>query len=640
MARPHWLLELGPLVLVITSLWLKTLYFSVSLAGVWWAPEESLSDWIHAHPQLFPATLGALMVLLSPLPALPRIPRVFVALVIDLVTTSLVVTDMVYVAYYGDVLSVLNVTRAPMLGAVIPSIVALLEPTHAVYYVDLVVATALLPFYARACRNRPVLAARPARGVCLTLLGAGLVLGIPTARVAWQDADTLFSFTSLHRDVCARLGLLPYHVADVVLHLGPHARPSEADRQRVLDVLERTRERSSRPSGLFGTARGANVIVVIAESLQAFPVGLAVSGQPITPRITAFARESLHFVNFHEQTHLGTTADAEFVSLQSLHSLPVGVVAKHYHSNRYRSLATVLAAHGYSTFSAVAEPAEFWYMDRMHPALGFQRSYFESAYRIDERIGRWLADREYFSQTMPLLETQRRPFMAYLLTSSNHHPWDLPAKHRVLSLGDLEMTSLGRYLHSVHYFDSAFGHFVDRLRETGLLDQSILVLYGDHNAPVDRPDLVRFFGLSERNESEYLLMRRKVPLIIRLPRGEAARASEVNGGQLDIAPTVLALLGILDQDSVMLGRDLTLGEDSLVIFRDGSFTDGRSYLVNRFGPIENSRCYEISRGQRIDCGPLEARRRQAREQLEVSDLIIRGDLIAGLKARSGALGPR
>jgi hypothetical protein len=72
------------------------------------------------------------------------------------------------------------------------------------------------------------------------------------------------------------------------------------------------------------------------------------------------------------------------------------------------------------------------------------------------------------------------------------------------------------------------------------------------------------------------------------------------------------------------------GEDSVVVFRDGSFVDGKHLLVNRFGPLSNAGCYEGPTGLRVDCGPLQEQRRRALEELEVSDIIIRGNLIPWL----------
>jgi phosphoglycerol transferase MdoB-like AlkP superfamily enzyme len=63
-------------------------------------------------------------------------------------------------------------------------------------------------------------------------------------------------------------------------------------------------QRQHQPSALSGVACGRNVIVMSAESLQAFPIGLELMGQAVTPNLSAFARESLHFVNIYDQTHL------------------------------------------------------------------------------------------------------------------------------------------------------------------------------------------------------------------------------------------------------------------------------------------------------------------------------------------------
>ena len=149
-----------------------------------------------------------------------------------------------------------------------------------------------------------------------------------------------------------------------------------------------------------------------------------------------------------------------------MHPLPTGAVAEsRYSGNHYYGLPATLSHDAYSTLSACGASGAMWYMNQMHPRLGFQRSFFEEDYKILDRIGPWLADREFFAQTIPILKAQTEPFLAYLLTSSNHDPFEVPEKHRTLNLGELEGSLLGNYLHSVHYFDRAFGEFVDQLRE-------------------------------------------------------------------------------------------------------------------------------------------------------------------------------
>ena len=625
-----WLVEIGPLVGVIISLWVKMAAFNLSLRSIWAQPEELIGQWIQAYPQVFGATLASLLLLLGPLLLIRRRSRFFVLLSMDLLLTSLVVADLVHVDYYGDVISVLNLLNVPMLPWIRSSIFFLLKPIHAVFYLDILIALFVVPHYLRACRRIPEVNSSRLRIVCVGLLGFGVLLAVPTIRVVWQDNNGVFAYANLQRETCMVIGLLPYHVTDAVLSWRRDS-ITDAERYRVRRFLDDKRKQSYSPPELFGKARGRNLILISAESLQVFPIGLEFRGQPLMPKLSAFAKESLYFVNFYDQTYLGTTADGEFTSLQSLHPLPVGVVATNYPANQYHGLPAILSVHGYATLSAVGAPGGFWNQNQTHPRLGFQRSHFEDSYKVQERIGSWMADREFFSQTIPFLRGQTEPFMAFLLSSSNHHPWELPDKYRVLRLGELEGTLLGNYLQSVHYFDSAFGEFIDRLRESGILDKSVIALYGDHQAFLGKlPELARLLGFAGDSEYGHLLVRKKVPLIVRLPHGEGRGVRRVTGGHLDIAPTLLSLLGIVDENKVMLGEDLTRGKDSLVVFRDGSFVDGTHFFLNRFGAISNSICYELETSRTIDCTFLEEQRRKALTHMEISDLIVRNDLIPAL----------
>ena len=68
--------------------------------------------------------------------------------------------------------------------------------------------------------------------------------------------------------------------------------------------------------------------------------------------------------------------------------------------------------------------------------------------------------------------------------------------------------------------------------------------------------------------------------------------------------------------------------DSLVVFRDGSFADGRSFFVNQPG---SAACFDAATLEAIDCAPLEKEKREALERLTVSDLVIYSDLIPSLE---------
>ncbi len=641
--RLRWALEVGPLAAIVALLWAKLVYFSALLPSEWWAPEETIIQWmrpafhvvtaVQARPEVLAATLAGLLVLVTSLLVLPRLPRVLALLFLNLFLTSLGITDLVHVRFYADVVSLSDVVMAPMVLGVLPRVFESLSTLNALYYLDVVAGLLLLPWYVRACRRIPSLPGPARVGLAFGVLGAGLVLAVPTVRMAWRIGPALLGYSNPRIELAASIGILPYHMGDLALRLTA-GKPTigEPERQRVIRFLAEHARATQAPSPLFGVARGKNLIVINAESLQAFPVDLQINGQLVTPRLSAFARQSLHFTRFHDQTHLGTTSDAEFAAMHSLHPLAVGVLSNHFAYNKHRGLPRILSEHGYMTVSACAAQADFWNMRAMHGGLGFQRSYFEDRYQMTELIGPWLADHEFFAQTTSLLAAQPAPFMAFMLTASNHHPYRLPAEHRELALGDLEGTLLGDYLQSVRYFDRAFGMFIDRLDAAGLLETSVVVLYGDHHGFLgDPPELGRLLGIAARDEYRTLQARKKVPLMIRLPRGEKAGVRTVTGGHLDIAPTLLALLGIPHESGLMLGRDLTQGTSSLVVFRDGSFTDGTTWYAHRVG-VAAGTCYAVVTGARVDCAASTAQRREARARLEVSDLVVRGDLVPTLMA--------
>ena len=77
----------------------------------------------------------------------------------------------------------------------------------------------------------------------------------------------------------------------------------------------------------------------------------------------------------------------------------------------------------------------------------------------------------------------------------------------------------------------------------------------------------------------------------------------------------------------MLGRDLNKKQDGLVVFRDGSFADGKHFFINSDSSAYSSGCREVETLLALDCRLLEKGRRDAQERLKISDLIITGNLI-------------
>jgi lipoteichoic acid synthase len=642
--RRNWLSELLPLAITLGLVWLKLVYASAFLRSGEWSntassgqgmpPSGNMLGIVVAYAQIATGTMACLLLIGGLLLLLSRGWRLLGLVGLNVGLTALAVANLLHTRFYGDVLSAGSFTTPRMVKDIMPSIVDLARTLDPVYGIDLLAAVVIVPAFLWKTRRLGGLPRSRRAQLAGGLMLAGLLLALPTLNSRWQRSDTVFSPTSPRIEAAAVVGLLPYHVLEIVTPRTTAAEPPAVQVERVRRFLAQERLRKGQPSPLFGLARGANVMVISMESLQTFPMGLIVDGQPIMPNLTAFARESLSFPNYHEQTYLGTTSDAQFGVLQSLHPRPVGFMAMDYATNTFRALPSVLTERGYETFSAVAAPGDFWNAEKLNPRYGFHSSFYEDTFDPNDFLGAWLSDDQFFSQMVPRLEGRPEPFFAYMQTSSHHHPYKLPHHYQHLQLGRYQGTLLGDYLQSAHLFDRAFGQFVERLRGSGMLDRTMIVLYGDHQGFLGDPhELGELLGRPQWCEYDRFSVRKRTPLVIRLPGGAHAGERPVVGGHLDVAPTVLSLLGIDIDDGdyeVMLGRDLTRERPSLVVFRDGGFADDTHYYIQRFGTEDGPVCLEIATGRPVDCTTLEDQRRAARERLEISDLIVQGDLIPRL----------
>lgn len=611
----------------------KLMVVGTLLSAEWWLPVHPPFDESVRGFYALTATAGCLLVLGAFGLGLGG-RRELVALGFSYVVVSIVaLADLIHASYFGCLVPVRRLAQVRMLDDIALATRSQWRPGYLWSLADLLPVMLVLGV---AWRMRPPGMTLSGRWRAAALVfTAGLICLAPAANLVRQHDGGAAEFVGVQGELATFIGLLPYHVMDAALTAQEALTVSPAtNRTQLTEWFGEHRARTARRSPLFGAAAGLNVIQVSAESLQAFPIGLRVAGQEITPALNALAQESLYFTRFYDQTNLGTTSDAEFLTHQSLYPLADDVVAEGYNGNHWRGSAAILAERGYHTLSACGAAPGFWRMDAMHPGFGFSTSYFEAFYHSTEPAGswNWIPDADFLEQNVELLRRQEPPFFAYFLTSSNHDPYDVPAAARDLDLSSLTDETLARYLHSVHRFDRDFGTFVTRLKAEHILDHTMLVVYGDHHGFLeDSPDLARLLGFEGSDTLAFWKVRKRVPLFIRLPGGAQAGTRDTVAGHLDVAPTIRSLLGVPPDNEVSMGRDVSGGDSELVVFRDGSFVDRDTYFINNFGPIERSRCYASQTGLPTPCAPLAGRRAEARRRLRLSDRIVRGDLVQPLR---------
>lgn len=236
--------------------------------------------------------------------------------------------------------------------------------------------------------------------------------------------------------------------------------------------------------------------------MQKFAMDLTFNNKEVTPNLNKLANEGIFFSNFYSQVGVGTSSDAEFTFNTSLMPSTKGTVFVNYFDRDYISIPKLLKEQGYYTYSMHANTGEFWNRNTMHKSLGYDKFYNKDSYTIDETIGLGLSDKSFFRQSVDIMkqikEEENKPFYSLLIMLSNHTPFsdlalmedykttiDVTIDNQTVTRDYLNNTTMGNYLRSVHYADSAIGEFIDNLDKEGLLENTVLVIYGDHDARLD-----------------------------------------------------------------------------------------------------------------------------------------------------------
>ncbi|ADU29674.1 LTA synthase family protein [Evansella cellulosilytica] len=418
------------------------------------------------------------------------------------------------------------------------------------------------------------------------------------------------------------IGIYNYHIYDVYLHTTTRVQRVFASEDELVEIMGYMEEQEDqRSKDLFGAARGKNVILITAESVQNFVINNTVNGEEVTPFLNELIKDSFYFEEFYHQTAQGKTSDSEFLISNSLYPLPRGAVFFTHASNEYYALPEIMKENGYYTASLHANNGSFWNRNVMYDQLGYDRFYDINDYEITNEVGWGLKDIDFMEQSLEHLVNMEQPFYTNLITLTNHFPFDLDEEDHFIDPFNSNSRTLNQYFPTVRYTDEAIKVFFEGLKDAGLYEDSIVVIFGDH------------YGISSfhnRAMEQYLekdvtpfveVQLQQVPLIIHIPGMEGETLSTVSG-QIDLRPTLLHLLGITVENQTIFGKNLFSEElEELVILRDGSFITPEVIYTNNV-------CYDKRNGLPMEEIQLcEHYFEEVDRQLSYSDRIIYGDLL-------------
>ena len=461
-------------------------------------------------------------------------------------------------------------------------------------------------------------------------------------------------------------GLVFYQCNDLIQTLTPKLSSlfgyEEASQKFIEYFTTEENDKYKQDNRYTNILEGYNIIFVHMEGIETYLMNLNFNGVEATPTINKLAKEGMFFSNFYPQISTGTSSDTEFTLLTSLMPAASGAVFTTYYNRDYITIPKLLKEKGYNTFSMHGNYASMWNRSNVHPLLGYEDMYFEESFVYDNNdiINLGINDKLFFEQAVPILEQveqNNKNYMGTIITLSNHSPFkyldkygeydmstrftscDEYRKCEELTTNYLYGSAVGNYIMSAHYADEALGEFIDYINESEYFENTVFVLYGDHDAKLSRQEKNYLYNydyktgeLKLEDDPTYIdydyydhELNKRTPLIIWTKN--AKLRSVLNGevdyvmGMYDVMPTIGNMLGI--KNEYAFGHDIfNIKNENVVVYPNGNFVTNLIYYNNSTGQSKI-----IKDGAELSTDYISNLIEKTENVLEVSNAIVVHDLI-------------
>jgi lipoteichoic acid synthase len=608
---------IGFFFVAVIFLWLKSYFIQLTQFDL--GIENTIQKFL-----LFLNPLGSSLLFLG-LALFFKGRRKYIALItIDFLLSFLIYANVVYYRFFNDFITLPTLFQTQNFGDVSSSVLSLLRPYDILFFIDILVLIGLVAFKFVKIEVKDM----SRRKVAAVL---SLALGFSSLNLALAEADRPELLTrGFDRNYIVKyLGMYNYTIYDAVQSTKASAQRVMADSSDVTEVINFTKSNYAAPNPeLFGIGEGMNVIYLHLESIQTFLMNYELHGEEVTPFLNSLIEEqnTMFFDNFFHQTAQGKTSDAEFILENSLYGLPQGSAFTTKGLNTYQSAPAILGQKGYTSAVFHGNAGSFWNRNEIYKSFGYDNFFDITYYNAaeEEMADYGVMDKPFFSQSVDLLQSLKQPFYTKFITVSHHYPYSMNQDEATIEPHTTGDKSVDNYFQTARYADEALEQFFNDLKEAGLYDNSIIVMYGDHYGISQNHNkaMEKVLG-KELSTFDTAAGLQRVPLFIRVPGMEGGVNHEY-GGQIDLLPTLLHLLGIDTKDYVQLGTDLLSEQhDSLVPFRNGDFVSPTISSVG--GKFYDSTTGELISEEQMDSA--NEYQEVVDYKLHLSDRVVNGDLL-------------
>ncbi len=347
-------------------------------------------------------------------------------------------------------------------------------------------------------------------------------------------------------------------------------------------------QEASKKNKYTGMFKNKNLIVLVGESFSSLAIR-----EDLTPNLYKLYKEGFQFDNFYTPIFPVSTADGEYITDTSL--IPKeGVwsflrVAGNYMPYSY---ANVFEKQGYSSNAYHNHTATYYERDKYIETMGYN-SYLAVGTGLEDRMdtSNWPNSDYEMVKTTVNDYINNEKFMAYYMTVSGHMNYTKIGNMMVYrnwdQVKDLPYSNKAKgYLAANIELDKAVGELLSRLEQAGKLEDTVIVISGDHYPYGLTLGEINELSTFERDDK---FEKFRMPFLIWSGSMKGSIKVEKIGSSLDVLPTVLNLFGAEFDSRLLMGRDILSDSDPIVIFSDRSFiTDKGRYnsLTEQFTPNE------------------------------------------------------
>lgn len=364
-----------------------------------------------------------------------------------------------------------------------------------------------------------------------------------------------------------------------------------------------------------GMFEGKNVIVIMMESTNDIIIN-----KDLYPNFYKLYSEGISFKNNYSPRNSCATGNNEFSGMTGLYTIQNNCTANIFSNNTYfTSIFNIFKNAGYRATSMHDYTEQYYVRNIIHKNLGSEAYYNANDLNIKyyNEYKNWASDEDFMNAAMDITlnDTSDKPFMLWLTTVSGHQPYKVSSvegdKYLSITDGTDYSMEVRRYMSKLKTFDNGLGILLDKLKASGKLDDTVIVMYGDHYP----------YGLKNKDISSVLTYDlddyevERVPMVI-YNSTIKSEVVEKYSSYINLTPTLANLFNLDYDPRYYMGTDV-FSDDylNMVAFADGSWKNADVYYNASSGSIKYYTSNEYTTDELIRINNIVTNRMQISESI-------------------------